>query len=488
MPPEALLLGVDVGTTATKAGAFYRDGRLAAMAAASYRLNTDGVLAEQDALDWWTTAAQALRQVAAQIDAGAVIAVSVCGQGPSLVAVDAALQPVAPAITWLDQRARDEVRRLSQAAGRPLPGHAFIAKASWLKQHQPEVYAALRWFCQAWDFVAMQLTGKALCSTSAGIAPWDEGWIEAAGLDPEKFPQLCPMGTRLGAVTAQAARATGLPEGMPVIGGISDYFAGLIGTSAVEPGLACDNGGTSQSFNVCWDKAVTAEGVFCIPSFADGHWYVGGPISTTGKALAWWCSNVLGREADDEALLAEADLAPPGSEGLIFLPYLAGERAPHWDPHARGVFFGLALHHQRPHLTRAILEAVAYAICHVIEHIQAGGAQVSEIRVCGGQARSQRWSRIKADASGLRVVVPACTDAPLLGAAVIGGVGAGELADFSGGARQMLRQQQVIEPDAEHHGRYQELFAVYRDLYAALRPHYQRLQGLDQRQDLVAAV
>lgn len=470
-------MGIDVGTTQAKAGVFHLDGRLAAMASARYPLRFDAAAnaAEQDPTEWWAAAARAIRQALEDIDPAGLLAVSVGGQGPTVVALDEALDPVTPALTWMDLRAAPEARQLSRRIGRPLPLHAFIAKAVWMKKARPEAYAAACWFCQAWDFVAAQLLGEVVVSTAPGIAPWSNELIGAAELEAAKFPAPRRMGEPLGRVTAAAARATGLPAGLPVVGGISDYFEGLIGSGAMRPGVACDNGGASQSFNVCWDAPLEVKGAFSLPSFADGYWYLGGPASTTGKALDWWREDVLECELDDWTVLEEAARMPPGSDRLIFLPYLAGERAPLWDPQARGVFFGLSLSHRRGHLTRAILEAAAYTLCHLIERIEAAGAEVREIRVCGGQARSDAWCRIKADATRRRVVVPEIIEAPTLGAAIIAGVGIGAFEDYVAGAEQMVRPRAVIEPDAAHHSRYQMLFDIYRDLYLSLRPLYERL-------------
>lgn len=478
----SLLMGIDVGTTQTKVGIFHLDGRLAAMASARYPSRFDAATnaAEQAPDDWWAAAVDAIRQALAEINPSRLLAVSVGGQGPTVVALDEALDPVAPALTWMDSRAAPVARQLSLRVGRPLPLHAFIAKAVWMKQARPEAYAAARWFCQSWDFVAGRLISGPVASTSPSIAPWSDEWIAAAELDEAKFPALRAMGEPVGRVMAQAARATGLPVGLPVIGGISDYFEGLIGCGALSPGIASDNGGTSQSFNVCWNAPVEAEGTFSNSSFVEGLWYVGGPASTTGKALDWWREAVLGRNLEDWSLLEEAEAAPPGSDRLIFLPYLAGERAPLWDPLARGAFFGLSLQHGRGHLTRAILESVAYTLCHLIEKIEAAGVSIREIRACGGQARSSAWCRIKADATGQRVAVPEVTEAPVLGAALIAGVGMGVFPDYAVGADRMVRIRTAFEIDEENHARYQNLYRIYRDLYPALQPLYVRLNAAGQ--------
>jgi xylulokinase len=221
-----------------------------------------------------------------------------------------------------------------------------------------------------------------------------------------------------------------------------------------------------------------AQGIFCTPSFRPGQWYVGGPVSTTGKALAWWCSDVLGGAPEDGVLLAEAEAVPAGSERLIFLPYLAGERAPLWDPTARGAFFGLGLGHRRGHMTRAVLEAVAFALRHLIEHIEAAGAEVREIRACGGQARSEAWCRIKADVTGRPLAMPEFSEAGVLGAAIIAALGIGAVESYADAARQMVRQRYWIQPEPERHAQYQGLYRLYRDLYEALRPLNARLQAL----------
>lgn len=481
MSHDPLLLGLDVGTTQTKVGVFHLDGRPAAIAAAPYPLAFDAPTsaAEQNPTDWWTATVQALRQVLAGIDARGLLALSVGGQGPTVVPIDEFLNPAGAALTWMDRRASHEVQLLSDRVGRSLPSHAFIPKVMWLKKYRPDTFAATRWFGQSWDFVAAQLSGEAVVSMSPSIAPWSNDLLAASKLDGAKFPPLQLMASQIGRVTAKAAQITGLPEGLPIIGGISDYFESLIGSGTLQRGNACDNGGTSESLNVCWDAAVDIKGAFCLPSFVDGYWYIGGPASTTGKALEWWREQVGGQTTDDWQILESVESISPGSEDLIFLPYLAGERVPIWDPDARGVFFGLSLSHRREHMTRAILESVAYVLCHIIEHIEEAGAEVQEIHVCGGQAKSKVWCQIKADATGRRVIMPEVTDAAVLGAAIIAGIGVGAFEDYESGAKKMVRQHAIIEPDKANHERYQSLYAIYRDLYPALKSFYERLSNLN---------
>lgn len=477
MMTEPLLLGIDVGTTRAKVGAFFLDGRVAAKTVANYphALHADGDAAEQDAAEWCLHLNKAIRKTMEQIDTQALLAVCVGGQGPTMVAMDESFTPVAPALTWMDRRPAAQAKHLSERAGRVVPPHSFLAKVLWLAQTSPVAYKQARWFCQAWDYVTTQLTGQAVVSTAPGVAPWDAELVSASELDAQKFPRVQQMGEQVGTVSASAAQLTGLPQGLPVIGGITDYFGGILGSGAVCPGIACDNGGTSESFNVCWNERLTVRGIFCVPSFDGQSFYIGGPTSTSGRALDWWRTDILQAGANDWSMMDAAGTIAPGSDALVFLPYLAGERAPLWDANARGVFFGLSLSHTRAHMTRSILEAVAFSVRHILQHIEDAGANVSEIHCCGGQAVSELWCRIKADVTGKRVVIPKVIDAPVLGSAVIAGVGAGAFENFTQGAQQMVRPRAVIEPNVENHARYEQLYAVYRELYENVKPLYTRL-------------
>ncbi|MBW8012061.1 MAG: hypothetical protein FVQ83_12620 [Chloroflexi bacterium] len=476
-----LLLGVDVGTTQTKVGAFDLQGQLVAVGRASYSLNIDPDTnaAEQDPNDWWSATAQAIQSLLSEVEVNRITAICVGGQGPTVVAVDANLEPVFPALTWMDLRAIQEAKTLNERTGGNLPPHFFMPKAMWLKANRPEAYAATHGFCQSWDFVASQLVGKLVVSTSPGIAPWKEELISAAELDHQKFPDKLQMGEQIGQVSRQASQSCGLPEGLPVVGGISDFFGGLIGSGALSRGLACDNGGASTGFSVNWDNPLESKSLLNVPSFIDGKWYVGGAASTTGKALDWWLTSILGKEPGDYSSVDAVSAINPGSEKLIFLPYLAGERAPIWDPQARGVFFGLSLNHRHEHMTRAILESVAYTQCHLIEQISAAGGEVVEIRSCGGQAKNEIWCGIKADATGIPVAIPEITDAPMLGTAIIAGVGVDKFDDFSQGAENMVRKRTLVEPDQKRHAKYKELYSIYRELYDHVKPLYQTLNKIN---------
>jgi sugar (pentulose or hexulose) kinase len=229
---------------------------------------------------------------------------------------------------------------------------------------------------------------------------------------------------------------------------------------------------------VYWDQAVDVPGSWVAPAPVPDRWIVGGAMTATGKALDWLAGSVLGGSATPESLLAEAGSVAPGAEGLVFLPYLAGERSPIWDPGARGAFVGLTLNHGRAHLARAVLEAAALALRHVAAPILAAGLRIDELVVTGGTARDDTWNRIKADVIGVRVAVPAMRETAVLGAAILGATAVGWHADVRAAIRAMVRIDHRIEPDATLAVRYDALYEAYVELWPAIGPTVRRLREM----------
>jgi xylulokinase len=237
-----------------------------------------------------------------------------------------------------------------------------------------------------------------------------------------------------------------------------------------QAGDAYDPGGSAGGFGVYWHEPVEVPGAFVTPAPLDGLFSVGAAMAATGRALDWFRDGVVGGGVTTERLLEEAGTTPPGADGVVFLPYLAGERSPIWDPDATGAFVGLTLGHGRAHLARAVLEASALAIRHVAEPMLAAGVTVSAMRVCGGPARSETWNQIKADVTGFPVLVPAVLETAVLGSAMLGAVGIGASPDPATAVRSMTHIERRLEPRAEHRATYDRTFEVYRGLYPALRP------------------
>ncbi|MBI1802188.1 MAG: hypothetical protein HYR71_11240 [Chloroflexi bacterium] len=478
---EPLLIGIDLGTTQTKAGLFDRRGNLVALARRGYPiLAGEGAgWAEQDPNAWWAAITASLREISAGAS-GSILALCCGGQGPTVVMSDERGEPLTHAILWMDTRAQAEQAYLTERIGAAGGGWSSLPKALWLKRYRAERYARARWLFSAWDYIAFRLCGRAATSVVWGREPTPAEVITQADLDPALFPPACPAGSVIGQLTAQAAAETGLPVGLPVVAGVNDGTESFLGAGLVMPGRAVDTGGTSGGFWLCWGSALRGPGVLGGGGLLPGQFICGGAMAATGKSLDWYRESILHSAQSIEQMIAEAAETPAGADGLIFLPYLAGERSPHWDPAARGVWVGLTLRHQRAHLTRAILEGAAFAVRDVAQRVLApdpvgGGGQVSEMWLCGGPARSPLWNQIKADVTGFCVVVPRVTEVAVLGAAMLAGLGVGAFSDPLSAVEQMVHAEQRLEPRAEHRASYDKLFRLYQDLYVQLSPIFKAL-------------
>ena len=468
--PTAAILGIDLGTTEAKVGLVGLDGRLLAMARAGYALDVgpDG-RAEQDPASWWSAIAVAVRALRPP-EAVEVVGVGVDGHGPTLVAVDEDGGAIRPAITFLDTRSSAEADELAAATG--IRGWALgpLPAALWLERHEPEAASLARWYLTSWEWLAFRLTGVAAAPTVDGQTPPDPDLVaRATGLRGAR-PPVTDLGAVVGMLTPSAAEAFGVRPGIPVAGGTNDAFASYLGAGLTEPGDAYDPGGSAGGFGVYWHGPVDVPGAFVTPAPLPGLFSVGAAMAATGRALDWFRDAVAGGSATTEALLEEAATVPAGADGVVFLPYLAGERSPIWDPDATGAFVGLTLAHGRGHLVRAILEASALAIRHVAEPMLDAGVHVSAMRACGGPARSETWNQIKADVTGFPVLVPAVLETAVLGSAMLGAVAIGACPDLLTAVRTMSRIERRLEPRAEVRPTYDRAFEVYRGLYPALRP------------------
>ncbi|HEX7949719.1 MAG TPA: FGGY-family carbohydrate kinase [Candidatus Limnocylindrales bacterium] len=466
-----VVLGIDLGTTEVKAGLVSLDGRLLALARTGYELDRRGGhgWAEQDPGAWWSAVVGAVRALRVP-EIGEIVAIGVDGHGPTLVAVDHRGEATRPAITFLDSRASAEADELAAATG--VRGWALggLPAALWVERHEPAVAEATRWYLTTWEWLAFRLTGEAAASLIPDQLVPDPRRVSAAGIPADRLPPTARTGEVVGTVTEAAAAALGVRAGRPVVGGTVDAFASYLGAGLLEPGDAYDPGGSAGGFGVYWDRPVEVPGAFVTPAPLAGRFSVGAAMAATGRSLDWYRDQVLVDTISVDALLEEAARTPAGADGLVFLPYLAGERSPIWDPEARGVLAGLTLGHGRAHISRAIIEASALAIRHVAEPMLAAGVRVSEMRVCGGPARSPFWNAVKADVTGFRVAVPAVLETAVLGASILGSVGIGAHRDLRSAIGAMTRIETRIDPDPALAPVYDRLFEAYRALYPATAP------------------
>jgi xylulokinase len=474
-----MILAVDVGTTQLKAGLFDRAGRRAARAGSGLALlpNPDPLWHEADPRGWVDGLRRAVAELRAT-DAGPIDAVVVSGNGPTLVPVGGDGAPLAPAMSWMDRRGVEEARIVSEASGAPTDPTFHLPKALWILRHRRPLYDATRWFFSCPEYLSFVLTGipsMFLPTPEYTRYIWDPRLIEALGMDPDRFPPFVASGRILGPVSAAGERASGVPAGVPVVAGGPDFIVSLLGTATVASGRACIRAGTSEGINLCADRPVADPRLLCVSHIAPGHWNVSGMISTSGKALEW-CRAALGRtEQSWESLFAEIERVPAGADRLLFLPYLAGERAPLWDPRARGAFIGLTLNHGGPAMLRAVAEAVGFAIRDVVAVMEELGLTVQDLRITGRPARSPVWNQLRADITGRRILVSEAEDSDLAGDVCLALAAMGNYGSPAAAAEAIVRIGAVFDPRPEPARVYDELFPLYRESYRGLKAVFERL-------------
>ncbi len=471
---EPVLLGVDLGTTQVKVGLVSTAGTLLGASRIRYPIDVDASIgrAEQDPEQWWLGLRDGVRQVIAMTSGRAldVLGIAVAGHGPTLTVVDSTGRPVRPAITWLDTRAVAEAQILARATGLGGWGLGVLPAALWLERHDREVARTARWYLNSWDALALRLTGRAASSILPGAVVPPTAALASTGLAVERLAPAIAATTQVGGLLPDIADELGLAAGTSVVAGMADSLATFHGAGMTAMGDAVDVGGSAGGFGVYWDRPVEAAGSFSAPAPLPGLWTVGGAMAATGTALDWLRTDVLGGGMSTEALIDAAAVVSAGADGLVFLPYLAGERSPLWDPSARGAFVGLSLRHGRAHLTRAVLEAAALAIRHVAEPILKAGVSVTAMRVCGGPAHSETWNQIKADVTGFPVEVPRVLETGLVGAAILAAVGVGLQPDLPTAIRAMTAIDRRLEPDPDRHATYDRVYEAYVGVWPAIAP------------------
>jgi len=385
-------------------------------------------------------------------------------------------------VTWMDSRISSEAGAMQAAIGASGWALGILPAARWVERHDPGAASRARWYLNSWEWAALRLTGVASRTRSPGQEPIDPDHAAAAGLAAERLPPVIDAGSVVGQLSAPAAAELGLPAEIPVSAGTVDSFASFHGAGLVDPGDAIDTGGTSGGLAVYWGSAIAVRETWVAPAPLPGRWMVGGAMTSTGRALDWFATDVVGG-VDATSLIQAAAHIEPGAQGLVFLPYLAGERSPIWDPLARGAFVGLTLAHRAPHLARAVMEGAALALRHVATPILAAGIRIDELRVTGGTASHDPWNQIKADVMGVSVAVPEVREAALLGGAIMGAVGLGWHPDTVAAIRSMVRFDHRCEPNPANRETYDTLFDAYTSLWPAIAPTVHRLGSLGRPED-----
>jgi xylulokinase len=493
-------LGIDVSTTGAKALLIDERGKLAASATSPLTLQTPKPLwSEQDPHEWWKGTAASIRKALADAQATAadVAAVGLTGQMHGLVLLDGARNVLRPAILWNDQRTGAECKEVEKRVGRSelirevgnvaLTG--FTApKILWVRNNEPGVYAKAKLVLLPKDYVRLRLTGEAAMDKADGSGTilfelkaraWSRRVLDKLEIPAEWLPPTFEGPETTGEVSAEAAAETGLRAGTPVVAGGGDQAAGAVGAGAVRPGVVSLTLGTSGVVFATTDAPlVEPEGrlhAFC--HAVPGRWHFMGVTLSAAGSLQWYHDTLTPGESFAE-IVAEAERAPAGSEGLLFLPYLSGERTPYPDPLARGSFVGLTLRHGRAHLTRAVLEGVAFSMRDCFDLLRGAGlGSVNEVRIAGGGAKGALWRRIVASVLRLPMVTVNSTEGAAYGAALLAGVGASAWPTVEAACDATIAVTGRDEPVAEWSGVYDALYPRYRELYPALKPTFDRLRA-----------
>ncbi len=469
------LVGLDVGTTGVKALRVSAEGEVVSRVEEPYGLSTPRAgWAEQNPEDWWHAAELAL----AQLGVGDVSGIGLSGQMHGLVVLDEQERVLRPAILWNDQRTGEECLEIEERLGlsglidatgnRALPG--FTApKLLWLRRHEPEIYERIAHVLLPKDFVRLRLAGEGATDVAdaSGTLLFDVArrcWSEEL-LDTLEIPRAwLPTALESPAVSAR------MVDGIPVAAGAGDQAAGALGVGVDRPGpLSVVLGTSGVVFAALPAFAADPEGrvhAFC-HAVPDGWHAMGVMLSAAGSLR--WLRDAVARRGPYETLLGEAEAWSPGAEGLLFLPYLAGERTPHVDPAARGAFAGLSLRHDRGALVRAVLEGVAFGLRDSLELLRSLGVQPEAARVSGGGARSDLWLRIVASVLGIRLERTAAEEGAAYGAALLGGVAGGVFEDVHDAVASTVRVTGTIEPEPAWVEPYADAYQRFRSLYPALR-------------------
>jgi xylulokinase len=481
-----LTLGIDVGTTATKAVLLDPERGVIAEAARPAELFSDHPgWAEEDPRTWWANVCA----LTSELDVDGVEVVGVSGMVPCVIPVGDDGEPLRRSIQQNDARANREVEemrtRLAEAdvlerTGSPVTQQSVAPTLLWLQRHEPELWTATRTILGSYDFVSAKLTGRLGVERNWALESglydfrtemWAADVCAAADLEPSMLPPVRAASDLTGEVTTQAAAATGLREGTPVVAGSADHVASAFAAGLVEEGDLLIKLGGAGDILLTTAEPLVDERLYLDYHLVPGRWLPNGCMAASGSLIRWFQRELAGG-APLEELDSEAERVPPGAGGIVVLPYFLGEKTPLNDPDARGAFVGLHLGHTRGAMFRALLEAIGFGFRHHLDVFAERGFEARRVRVTNGGARSRLWRQVTADVLGRQLEVPASAGSAL-GAAFAAGMGIGLFSDWSE-IERFVWVRETVDPDGDAAEPYAESYAAYRELYPRLRPLYRR--------------
>ncbi len=490
------LLGIDIGTSSTKSLLLDDTGNVEAIGQRAYDFDMPHPgWAEQEPKVWWNAAKETIQHVlkASQVDPKDITGVGFSGQMHGPVFLDKTGKSIRPAIIWADQRSTEECQEIYNIVGKdalyrtvcnPVDSGFMAATLLWIKKHEPRTYQQIHTLLLPKDYVKYRLTGELVTDPSdAGGTSlydvrklrWSTEILDMLKLSQSMFPQVRNSIDVVGTVSRTAATETGLIEGTPVVNGGNDQTMGALASGAIKAGpvmLVLGTGGTlfTTVDSVLVDKELR---MHTYPHCVPGKWHLLGAILAGGFTFKWF-RNVLsaGQPYFYEEMTKEAAAISPGSEGVIFLPYLAGERTPHMDSFARGVMFGITVRHTRAHLIRAIMEGVIFAMRDCLEIFKRLGVCPEKIIAGGGGSLNPLWRQIQADILGLPLVTVQTQEKSATGAAMIAGIGTGVFESFEEACQRTVTLGEEIMPIIDHTACYEDYYQLYRSLYPQLKDSF----------------
>lgn len=496
---KEILIGIDVGTTSCKCGAFDLNGKILAFSSSKYPIEYPNPgWAEQNPDDWWKAVKFVLNECITRAKGYKVAGITISGQAPTLVIVDKNGRPIRPAILWMDNRAVDEVKEINKKVGERVPVTFFPPKLLWVKNKEPDNFKKTYKMLSCKGYIYYKLTGAMGIDRSFEnifldpiSGKWKEDILSSLGIPIDLMPKAFKSGELVGTVPKEIALETKLPEGTPVFaGGPYDMDVGEVGLGLIEEGDAGLITGTSAVLLFVTKPNVVdpKDRIVGKPSLTTEKWKVEGIMSTAGGSLEWYIKNFADVEKKISqitglsiyALLEkEIEGVSFGSDGLIFLPHLSGERAPYWSNVPRGVFLGLTLRHTRQHMLRAVYEGVAYHFRLFLEIAKEIGIEPpKEIRAGGGMANSNGWLQIISDILGIPIKVPTFLMSEILGDAIIAAVSLKKYSSLKEACSKMITFKTTITPDPIKFEKYTALFNIYKNVYPKLENEFEKLSQL----------
>lgn len=492
------LLGIDIGTSACKVAVFNREGQVKAAANGDYPVYypKEG-WAEQNPEEWWSAVCSAIKEVLVkgEISPEEIAGVGIDGQSWSAIAVDKEGKVLTNTPIWMDTRAQSVCDRLNkeigrdeifQVAGNSLQPSYTTAKILWYKENLPDVYEKIDKILQSNSYIAFKLTDAVTQDVSQGYGlhcfdmrtgAWDEEMCRKLGIPMGFLPEIVSCDHVVGTVTRKAAQECGLAEGTPVVAGGLDAACGTLGAGVIHPGETQEQGGQAGGMSICMDEYKADPRLILGYHVVPGQWLLQGGTTGGGGVMRWFEREFADYERSMAQEKGKSSLAQlneigeevaPGCDGMVFLPYMAGERSPIWNPHAKGVFYGLDFSKTKGHMVRACMEGVALSLRHNLEIAREAGAEAEVLRAMGGSANSLLWTQIKSDVTGKPIVVPSSDTATTLGAAILAGVGIGFYESYEEAVALTVKETRRHEPNPENKEIYDKVYETYLELYRSL--------------------